>query len=294
MLGQSSRITGPSPASGRAGAFETHMPGDIRSYISEQAQANGLDPNYMMRMAVIESGGNPKAFNEGSKASGLYQFIPSTAKQYGLKDPFDWKANTDAAIKLSIDNRNYLTKALGREPQPWELYLAHQQGAAGAAELLTNPNKPAGEFVGDSAITSNGGKAGMSAGQFAKMWENKYNGTTLNSWGGGSKGDVMAGGSGNDSLGANGVPSGYGGNTTTNSPQGLNSRLADLAAALQDGGNGDGWSNMDMNLPKAPGAVPPRGGIPYDNTNAMKLMLMMLSPAGGQGLPSLTQLMGRA
>jgi hypothetical protein len=54
---------------------------------------------------VIESAFNPKAYSR-AKASGIWQFIPSTGKNYGLAQDW-WKDNrrdivaaTDAALEL--------------------------------------------------------------------------------------------------------------------------------------------------------------------------------------------------
>lgn len=145
--------------------------GDI---INAAAAKRGVDPAYMTRIAQIESTMNPNANN--GVAKGLYQFVPSTAAHYGLSNPFDPVAASDAAARLTLDDQNYLASHLGRAPTPAELYLAHQQGAGGATALLKNPDAPAASLVGSSAIRSNGGDANMTAGQFASMWAQKYAG----------------------------------------------------------------------------------------------------------------------
>jgi hypothetical protein len=136
----------------------------------------GLPSGYLARTAKIESGLNPDARNEFSGASGLFQFVPSTAKQYGLDDPTDPAASADAAGRLGRDNQQVLRAALGRDPTAAELYLAHQQGANGALALLANPNAPAASIVGRDAVLQNGGSLGMTAGQFANLWQNKFEG----------------------------------------------------------------------------------------------------------------------
>lgn len=135
------------------------------------------DEEYLARLAQIESGGNPYAVNASSGARGLFQFIPSTARQYGLSDPHDPAQATAAARRLTADNRAYLRQQLGREPSPGELYLAHQQGAGGAAKLLANPTALATEVLGTEAVIQNGGAPGMTAAQFAAKWINKFEGT---------------------------------------------------------------------------------------------------------------------
>ncbi|SPU27851.1 Transglycosylase SLT domain [Candidatus Bartonella washoeensis] len=61
----------------------------IDQAIRQSAARYGLPAHYLYRVAQIESGGNPNARNPRSSAGGLYQFIDSTAKQYGLQDRFD-------------------------------------------------------------------------------------------------------------------------------------------------------------------------------------------------------------
>lgn len=148
----------------------------IADEIRRKALAASLDPNAMVKIAQIESGLNPNAKNPNSSASGVFQFINSTGRQYGLKNPFDPLANVDAGIRLASDNRAALVRALGREPTPGELYLAHQQGIGGATKLLANPNGKAVDAVGGNAVRLNGGNAGMTAGEFAGMWDRKMGG----------------------------------------------------------------------------------------------------------------------
>jgi hypothetical protein len=141
-------------------------------------QQYGLPDGYLATTAHIESGGNPNAHN-ASGADGLFQFVPSTAQQYGVstRDP---ASSTDGAARLASDNAKVLRDKLGREPTGAELYLAHQQGAGGASSLLTNPNARAVDIVGEAAVKQNGGNASMSAGDFAGLWLNKYNGLSGN------------------------------------------------------------------------------------------------------------------
>ncbi|WP_246389509.1 transglycosylase SLT domain-containing protein [Aminobacter niigataensis] len=127
----------------------------------------------MKIIAQIESGGNPRAKNPRSSAGGPFQFIDSTAKAMGLADRYDVDQASDAAARLMKGNAGHLRKVLGRDPTPGELYLAHQQGAGGAAKLLANPDAKASSVVGADAVRLNGGRAGMTAGQFARLWINK-------------------------------------------------------------------------------------------------------------------------
>jgi len=159
------------------------------------------DP-YLKRLAEIESGMNPLAQNPKSSAKGLFQFIDSTAQQYGLKDPFDVNQSILAAQRLTNDNRAHLRKILGREPTDGELYLAHQQGASGAANLLSNPDALASQIVGNDAITLNNGSPEMTAGDFANQWVSKFD---LQ----GGQGTALLGDAGDDTLGYGALPEGF-------------------------------------------------------------------------------------
>lgn len=136
----------------------------------------GLPSGYLARTAQLESRGNPNAQNPNSSAGGMFQFIDSTAKQYGLTNKMDPVASADAAARFAADNKAYLTRALGREPSAGELYLAHQQGPAGAAKLILNQGAPAASLVGNDAVSLNGGSGNMTGGDFANKWLAKFGG----------------------------------------------------------------------------------------------------------------------
>ncbi len=145
----------------------------LDAMFSEAEQKFQLPPGYLARTAQIESGGNPGAKNPNSSASGLFQFVKGTARQYGV-DPMDPVSSTMGAAQLAADNKAILTRALGREPNAGELYLAHQQGGAGAAKLLSNPTMMAKDVVGAEAVRLNGGDANMTTQDFANKWVQKF------------------------------------------------------------------------------------------------------------------------
>jgi hypothetical protein len=169
-------IPGQAPSQPGAAAPRLANTG-VETMVRQKAEAAGIDPDYMVRMAQIESSGNPAAAAKGSSAKGLYQFIDGTWKTHGQGDVFNASDNTDAAIRLTRENMDGLSRALGRNPEPWELYLAHQQGLGGAIKLLSNPNASAASLVGEKAVTLNGGTAGMTAAEFAGKWRSTYNKT---------------------------------------------------------------------------------------------------------------------
>ncbi|GAA5105511.1 transglycosylase SLT domain-containing protein [Bartonella jaculi] len=163
---------------------------NVKHAISQAAQKYGLPESFLERVAMIESNGNPNAKNSKSSAGGLYQFLDSTAKQYQLNDKFDPFQATDAMARLTKDNTRYLATALGREPSEAELYLAHQQGPAGAVKLIKNPKMPASQLLGRQAVVLNGGNLEATAGDFMNHIYGLYNNTqdasngmTQQSWG---------------------------------------------------------------------------------------------------------------
>ena len=150
---------------------------NIPPEIAAAAKKYGIDPEMLGRTYQIESGGNPNAYNAQSKAAGPFQFVPSTGAKYVPNGKvFDLASSAEGAAHLASDNKNILTQALGREPTNAELYLAHQQGGAGAAKLLANPTVRAGDLVGNSAIAANGGNPNQPASAFTSLWNTKFNG----------------------------------------------------------------------------------------------------------------------
>ncbi|NLS19907.1 lytic transglycosylase domain-containing protein [Rhizobium sp. P40RR-XXII] len=136
----------------------------------------GIPEGYLSKTMQIESGGRDTGPNSAG-AAGYFQFIPSTASSMGV-DPHSLPSSADGAARLAVQNAQYLRTGLGSEPTAGELYLAHQQGAAGAVKLLNNPDSNAASLIGTKAVIQNGGKEGMTASQFASMWTNKFDGTS--------------------------------------------------------------------------------------------------------------------
>lgn len=115
----------------RAGSGLTQ---ETKDKITAAAQKYGIDPQHMMAIAQMESGGNAYAVSS-TGAAGLYQFTGRTASQYGITNRFDQDQNIDAAARLYADNAKAL-RAKGIEPTLENVYLAHQQGAGGASQII--------------------------------------------------------------------------------------------------------------------------------------------------------------
>ena len=150
----------------------------LEQNINAAAGKYGIDPSYLRTMAMIESGGDPNA-KSSTGAAGIYQFVKSTGKAYGLFQNgvdlrFDEAANVEAGARFARDNYDYLTKKLGRPPEPWMLYLAHQQGVGGLAQIMKAAMT--GTDVSPAmrkAMDLNGGK-GLSPQEFLDVWKQKY------------------------------------------------------------------------------------------------------------------------
>lgn len=150
------------------------MSPEVAAAIQSAADRNGLSwsrPNYLPRVAQIESTGDPNARN--GSAAGLYQFMPRTAKAFGLSNPFDPAESSNAAARLTQTNEKSLSNALGRTPTDGEMYLAHQQGAVGASKILANPGSTMGALGLGKAAAGNGGSPDTLARDFASKWVGK-------------------------------------------------------------------------------------------------------------------------
>lgn len=162
---------------------------DVRAAIARASQATGVDFDYLLAQAKIESSLNPNARAGTSSAAGLYQFTGGTWLQtldrHGDRHGLDWAAgaidggrvdpgmraqimamrydpNASAlmAAELANDNKTALTGVLGREPDAAELYMAHFLGSDGAAKFLSalqsDPSQSAAAILPKAAAANRG------------------------------------------------------------------------------------------------------------------------------------------
>jgi len=109
-------------------------------HIVEEVQKRGM-PTEIALLPMIESAFNPKA-NSRSAASGIWQFIPSTGKNFGLKQNWwvDNRRDVTAATNAALD---YLQKLHGMFGT-WDLALAAYNAGEGTVQRAIDRNRRQG------------------------------------------------------------------------------------------------------------------------------------------------------
>ncbi|PSF04770.1 lytic transglycosylase [Marinobacter fuscus] len=111
-------------------------------YIIEETEKRGL-PAELALLPIVESAFDPFAYSHG-RAAGLWQFIPSTGKYFGLTqswwhdDRRDVIAATDAAL-------NYLERLANRFDGDYMLALAAYNSGGGTVSSAMRRNRNAGK-----------------------------------------------------------------------------------------------------------------------------------------------------
>ena len=123
----------------------TRIIADTHAAVTSSTPARMTQQGYTDRLFQIESGGNTQAVTGSNR--GLGQFGPREMATFGITD---W-TNPDqqrraVAIEAQV-NAGPLSRVLGRQPTAGELYLAHQQGQAGAIAILSHPELPAWQAI---------------------------------------------------------------------------------------------------------------------------------------------------
>ena len=107
-------------------------------YILEEAEKRNL-PTELVLLPIVESAYQPFAYSHG-RAAGIWQFIPSTGKLYGLKQNWwydgrrDIHASTQSALKY-LENLNKMFKG------DWMLALAAYNSGSGTVQRAIKRNK---------------------------------------------------------------------------------------------------------------------------------------------------------
>jgi len=118
-------------------------------HIVEEIERRKL-PAEIALLPMIESAYNPQAYSK-AHASGLWQFIPSTGKLYGLRQNwwYDGRRDVIAATGAALD---YLEK-LYAQFNDWELALASYNWGEGAVARAVARNQARGLTADYSSLT---------------------------------------------------------------------------------------------------------------------------------------------
>jgi membrane-bound lytic murein transglycosylase D len=111
-------------------------------HIVNEIEARGL-PLELALLPVVESAFNPVAYSR-ARASGLWQFIPSTGRRYGLKQNwyYDGRRDVVAATSAALDYLEFLVAEFDGD---WMLAVAaYNSGEAGVARAIKR-NRAAGK-----------------------------------------------------------------------------------------------------------------------------------------------------
>ncbi|MBJ7332172.1 MAG: transglycosylase SLT domain-containing protein [Solirubrobacteraceae bacterium] len=103
----------------RAGTLPSFVPARFAPMLSKAAQRWNVGAALLAAQIYAESNFNPYA-RSGAGAQGIAQFMPGTARAYGLENPFDAEAAIDAQAHLMRD----LLRQLGSVPLALAAYNA--------------------------------------------------------------------------------------------------------------------------------------------------------------------------
>jgi membrane-bound lytic murein transglycosylase D len=110
-------------------------------YIVAEIERRGM-PLELALLPVVESAFNPVAYSR-SRASGLWQFIPSTGKHYGLQQNWwiDERRDVLLATNAALDYLQYLHRYFDGD---WYLAIAAYNGGEGTVSSAVRRNEASG------------------------------------------------------------------------------------------------------------------------------------------------------
>ncbi len=119
-------------------------------HIITEVERRGM-PSEIALLPMIESAYNPVAYSH-AHASGIWQFIPSTGKNYGLKQNgwYDGRRDVIAATGAALD---YLQNLHGMF-KDWELALASYNWGEGAVQRAVDRNQAKGLSANYLSLTN--------------------------------------------------------------------------------------------------------------------------------------------
>jgi len=141
------------------------VPEQYAPLVIKAAQAHSVPPAYLAWLLKQESGFNPRAVGintSSGRAQGMAQFMPATAKQYGV-DPFDPESAIPGAARYLAS----LASKHGNWEQALARYGTFSTGRGAAADAVVRQRfrqfAQTGRF-GDELPVSSGLEAGHSGG----------------------------------------------------------------------------------------------------------------------------------
>lgn len=110
-------------------------------HIVEEVQSRGM-PTEIALLPMIESAYNPNAYSS-AKASGIWQFIPSTGKNFGLKQ--NWWVDNRRNVTFATDAALSYLQKLHVMFGTWDLALAAYNAGEGTVKRAIEKNRRLGK-----------------------------------------------------------------------------------------------------------------------------------------------------
>ena len=112
------------------------------AYILSEVQKRNF-PTEIVLLPFVESGYDPFAFSYG-RAAGMWQFIPSTGKMYGLHQDWWYDGRRDV-VESTQAALNYLDYLQDKFDGDWLLAVAAYNSGSGAVSKAISKNREAGK-----------------------------------------------------------------------------------------------------------------------------------------------------
>ena len=111
-------------------------------FIMDEINKRGMPPDIAL-LPIVESAYDPFAYSHG-RAAGLWQFIPGTARRFGVRQNwwYDGRRDVVDSTRAALDYLQYLHKEFDGD---WELAIAGYNSGEGNVRRAIRRNKSAGK-----------------------------------------------------------------------------------------------------------------------------------------------------